>query len=797
MSIPASVHALSVDFLEHWRPGGPWVLATAAPDKTYFKVRTFDGAQLDELRRWLGEQGDARRNVYFHVNPCTSARMDKKAEKTDVAAVEWLHVDVDPSVGFDFAEEQARLRSLIMRHPGLPEPSVVVFSGGGYQAFWRLEQPIPIGGDLARAEDAERYNLQIEMLLRGDSCHNVDRIMRLPGTVNWPSDKKRAKGQAPAVADLVLSNWDKRYPLSAFVQAPQRQTEERSGGTQTEVKVSGNVRRITNLDADLPKEVSQRCKVAIVQGQDPDQALTGDNSRSAWVFFVACELARAKVPDETIYAILTDPDLGISAHVREQGNSRAVHRCAVRTIQRAKEAVIDPLLELLNRQYSAVESVGGKFRIACESVDPTDGTRTIEFLLPDGFKTTWGNKYVEVVTEGPKGSVVKHVPAGKWWLEHPNRRTYRRVVFFPNADFPDVLNLWRGFAYDAMPGDCSLFLAHVRDIVCGGDAAAYQYLLGWMANAVQNPHLPGHTAVVLRGEQGTGKGTFAHHFGQLFGAHYKYVNNPSHVVGQFNALLRDACFVFADECFVTGNPAHEAALKALITEGRIRIEQKGVDNMEVRNCTHLLLATNATWAVSAALDDRRFFVLEVDGRAKCDADYFSRIEAQMRAGGYQALLHHLLAMDLSKFNVRARPKTEELRHQQEQSLRPMEAFWLSRLEDGKLCGWHRGWTSEAMKDQLADAYVEECDDRRALGKVKMSLGRWLKAHARAIDHQRTGQRTFKNNRGRDVVLQDPMVWRFPPLRECRRLWDDKFGVRQWPAEQDVTPSENPGETDAF
>jgi phage/plasmid-associated DNA primase len=120
-----------------------------------------------------------------------------------------------------------------------------------------------------------------------------------------------------------------------------------------------------------------------------------------------------------------------------------------------------------------------------------------------------------------------------------------------------------------------------------------------MANAVQNPDKPGQVAIVLRGGQGTGKGTFAKMLGKLFGGHYKYVNNPKHVTGQFNSMLKDAVLVFADECFVANDPASESALKSLITEEKIRTEQKNIDNMESRNCIHLIMATNKEWAIAA------------------------------------------------------------------------------------------------------------------------------------------------------------------------------------------------------
>ncbi|MEH3102649.1 MAG: Arm DNA-binding domain-containing protein [Sphingomonas phyllosphaerae] len=70
-------------------------------------------------------------------------------------ALVFLHVDVDPRKGEDVASEQARiLKSL---NDFSPSPSVVVFSGGGYQALWRLDEPLYIGGTAERWTDVEAH----------------------------------------------------------------------------------------------------------------------------------------------------------------------------------------------------------------------------------------------------------------------------------------------------------------------------------------------------------------------------------------------------------------------------------------------------------------------------------------------------------------------------------------------------------------------------------------------------------------------------------------------------------------
>jgi acyl carrier protein len=418
--------------------------------------------------------------------------------------------------------------------------------------------------------------------------------------------------------------------------------------------------------------------------------------------------------------------------------------------------------------------------VAREFWDPTKDRQEIEFLLPDGFKQMWNNHFIEQVVSTPDGGTkIRKDPVGKWWFAHPNRRTYRTVVFCPNRNFDGVMNLWRGFACDAIPGDCQMFLDHLRNVLCKGNDDYYDYLIRWMANAVQNPHLPGQVAVVLKGDQGTGKGTFARIFGHLFGAHYKYVSDPRHVIGTFNYMLNDAVLVFADECFVSGSKQHESALKALITENTLRVEQKGVDSVDARNCVHLIMATNKEWAIGAELSDRRFFVLDVDRARRVDIEYFARMQEQMENGGYQALLHMLMTLDLSDFDVRLCPKTEELRNQQDYSLDSMQGFVLELLTEGRLMPGHGSWRQEVMKNELTDSFKNTYGwDSR--GNLKMGLGKFLRKIGAESRRRYGAQWAWETATGSKKVERNPWVWSFPPLEECRRLWKDNFGERDWP-----------------
>ena len=760
---------VAVEFLSNFHPGGPWVLTAIANDKKFIQTRTFLGEE--NPTEWIEGHSKAKRNIYFHVN-VPVGRLINKAAATDIARVTWLHVDVDPDAGEDLNAERDRILTNLTKHQGLPEPTLIVFSGGGFQAFWKLQTPIDVNGSQEKADDAKLYNLQIERMLGGDSCHNVDRIMRLPGTINQPDAKKRKRGQEPVQAKVVSANWELTYPLAAFTKAPLVQDPMRATGI--EVNVTGNVRRLSaeGIETELPKDLPDKVRVAIVQGSDPEYPLKGDNSRSEWLWYVVCNLVQHDVDDELIYGIITDPDFGISAKVLAKGSG--AERYAMRQIAKAKEHAIEPWLARLNGEYALIESIGGKCRIVKSMFDPTLGVDTVDLQSTDGFLKTYSNQFITV----PHGDGVKNIEVGKWWLGHPNRRSYSQMVFAPNENHKGAMNLWKGFAVEARPGQCSKFLAHLL-ILCKGNRFYLDYLLGWMAYAVQHPNVPGEVAVVIRGLQGTGKGTFARHFGSLFGPHFKHVTNPDHIVGKFNRVLEDACLVFADEALYAGNKRHESALKALITEPTLFIEPKGVDARPVRNCIHLIMVSNESWVVPARLDDRRFFILDAPNDQMGDYAYFEAIQDEMDSGGREGLLHFLLNHDISEFNVRSVPKTEELFRQKMQTMTPEEAFWVGRLIDGRLMPAHGEWRDSVVQNEIVDAFAHEIGMRSTQGaatRLGLLLGRLCPERTKT---RSSANVEYEDPSGRRKRVDRPTLWHFPSLEECRAGWTEANGPFKW------------------
>ena len=670
-----------------------------------------------------------------------------------------------------------------------------MFSGGGYQAFWKLEEPLTLDGSDREAEEAKRWNLQIEFILKADNCHNIDRVMRLPGTINRPDARKQAKGQKAELAKVVEFS-DTTFSIAQFTKA---QLPTTNGGIESsprkKLDISGNRQPLSpNLSELDPYDISDRVRAIIVQGFDPDDP-NRFSSPSEWQWYVSCELARRVVPAELHLSVLMDSELGISGTIYKKGTS--AERYAIRQIEKAEEEAIDPALRELNTKHAFICHWGGSACVIEEVFDPTLDRTSLNRISMADFRARYGNRKVTTGVN-QQGHPVQAL-MGKWWLEHPQRREYQTVGFTPDRDHEGVYNLWKGFACDAVPGDCGLFLDHILENICSGDPVRYNYLIGWLANMVQRPHQPGHVAVVLCGDPGTGKSFLANHVGQLFGRHYLAISNPKFLVGSFNAHLRDCVFLLGDEAFWAGDKAHEGVLKQLITDPITAIEAKGVDVTAGKNCIHLMMASNEDWVVPVGYKDRRFFVLDVLSAHRRDRAYFNAIDTQFQNGGREALLHFLLNFDLTGFDVTSPPETRALQEQKEKSLGIVEGWWKSKLDDGRLLEHSTKWGSVLCSD-LAYDYVQHSRAVGRNGGGPIALGRFLKQICPGMKKKRLGtKRKVTQLDGSLIDITAPYQYDFPSLEECRSDFRVRFGgdwifpeVDTLPEIEDVDPDDDGG-----
>lgn len=428
----------------------------------------------------------------------------------------------------------------------------------------------------------------------------------------------------------------------------------------------------------------------------------------------------------------------------------------------------------LNRQHFVVIDAGGTCVIH-EDYDVMLRRTALRRLSFTDFRNFFDDRLAPGLDA--RGNVV-NLGIGTLWLQHPDRRKFQGLVFDPSGEHPGRYNLWRGFAVKAVEGSCELFKQHVRDSICAGDAQAYEHLMNWMGALVQRPHRPAGSAVVLRGPRGVGKGTFVLALGRLFGEHFLHLSSPGLLTGRFNAHLRNAILVFADEAFWAGDRAGESFLKALVTEPTLTLEGKGRDAFTAPNLSHLVMASNHDWVVPAGVDERRFFVLDVKEDRAGDREYFKELRDELRSGGLEALLHELLNRDLAGWDQFVAPSTQALTEQKLLSLGAFDAWLLRRLREGRVLKRQREWPRAVTTDDCYADFLEEQGARRAAHVMNeisfgMSLNKFFKQDQRFRRQRDTLEVSYTDQQtGREVVKKERRwVYLLPPLNDSRRLFE--------------------------
>ena len=214
-----------------------------------------------------GEIKDANNrgeNVYAGANP---RRASGDRDAGGVALARCVFVDIDN------CQNIGRVRRAISE-AGLPAPTIILFSGGGYHLYWRLEDAI---ADMARWTRLQRG---IIAKLKGvgldqvdGKIHDAPRIMRLPGFTNHKRGVPAALIECEPARVYAVAEFPEGEAPSVFECAP-----------QTNVSIE---------DARLAYKTMQ-----FISGGAPE------GERNARLFAAACDMAGCGIAREVADPLL-------------------------------------------------------------------------------------------------------------------------------------------------------------------------------------------------------------------------------------------------------------------------------------------------------------------------------------------------------------------------------------------------------------------------------------------------------------------------------------------------------------
>jgi hypothetical protein len=475
---------------------------------------------------------------------------------------------------------------------------------------------------------------------------------------------------------------------------------------------------------------------------------------------------------------------------------------------------LDAAIHLLNKKFFFVPE-GGNGWVVEEGHNTALDRPELRWHKPSAFKQMYMNRLFPTKGKPP----AKMIELGDAWLKSPRRRQYLGgVEFDPQMKCgPETYNKWRGFSCVPVKGEWPHFRDFLLNVICDGRQDLFDYAVNWIARMMQLPWLPGEVAFVMQGEEGAGKGTLARFIASLIASHSLHLSDPNSIIGRFNDHLEDAVFLFADEAFFAGDHAGVNKLKHLVTEPTASIEAKHRGRKTVRSCTHIMMASNDAWIISAGRKARRWFVLRVPSHRLQDTAYFAGLDKAWRGGENAAFLDFVLnQVDLTGFHPSQFPSTDALAEQKLLSLQGIELWWYRCLYRGYLMKsryhfddfeqWHPYVTIKFVSEAYS-AYAKEHNMTRyeasasQIGKYlihdcKFALKKDFQSEGKAIAGERLETvRESKMEQGGPVFTErkQPQIvynanrtsgYDLHSLSRARQLFCEEYGVTvDWPKQE--------------
>jgi len=250
-------------------------------------------------------------------------------------------------------------------------PSAVVWSGHGFHLYWLLDdwQYDP--------KKIEALNEWLQSSIGGDSCHNVDRLLRIPGSIN-AKDGQRVECRTTEIR-------------------PQR------------------IYRIADLTAIT--RLSERAATKILTGDR-----RGYRSRSERDWAIACALVSAGVSDDVITSIFSYHECGDKYRDPAVDGVKYLRRTLIKARSRKGKGV-QPSILVENADGYSIETSKGVRRISAFVLKPTqllEGPNEDAIMcdvMAAGTDHVWRDVVFPVSAFSSDGALRRQLTKAAWvWL---------------------------------------------------------------------------------------------------------------------------------------------------------------------------------------------------------------------------------------------------------------------------------------------------------------------------------------------------------------------------------------------
>lgn len=243
------------------------------------------------------------------------------------------------------------------------------------------------------------------------------------------------------------------------------------------------------------------------------------------------------------------------------------------------------------------------------------------------------------------------------------------------------------------------------------DAGDRAILVAYMAACVQYPGVKFQWCPLLQGTEGNGKTIFTDCLTHAVGSRYTHLPNAQDLGSKFNAWVLNKLFIGVEEVYVSDRREALDALKPLITNRRIEIQGKGIDQITGDNRANFLMCSNHKDAILKTSNDRRYCVFYTAQQSSEDlqrdgmtGSYFPTLYKWLRADGYSIVNDYLASYAIPDAlnpatECHRAPPTTSTSEALQVSLGGIEQEVIEAIESGRP-GFCLPWVSSLAVDRL-------------------------------------------------------------------------------------------------
>jgi hypothetical protein len=351
--------------------------------------------------------------------------------------------------------------------------------------------------------------------------------------------------------------------------------------------------------------------------------------------------------------------------------------------------------------------------------------------------------------------VVKSPSISKALFKTNRIARFARSDFRPGADEFDgeVYNVWRPSPIVPVPGDTSLWNAHINWLI--PNETDRNHFLDWLAWVLQNPtKMPGYGLLLVGQQVGTGKSFVARVMEQIIGEVNTQRPKNSSLKGDFNPWIAMCRLCLIEELNQIGKREVAHELRDLITEPTCEVNQKNVNQYTIKNHAAIMSISNYPDALPIDQGDRRWLVVEsplteADKIAAVEDGHFARLMPIVEPDkpnikALAAIAHELMTRDVRHFRQGDAPMTEAKAEMIDLSRNTLETWLADNIGNDPLTR-----TIVNMRDDIIEAIPDSIRRDKSTTRVEATVRKFCKAKLGAVKlgtyrvGERKGSKTTK------------------------------------------------------